>query len=323
MSLSIIIVTYQRLADLGECLDSVLNQSVLPNEVVIVDNAAGCEVEQLVSAVRPRFDVRSVAIRCIKNSGGNSLASGRNAGAKNVSGDIVLYLDDDVILDEKYIEEVLKVYRGFPSALGVQGYIVNSNPKYLWFKNLLGKVFFLGYLAEDDCRVFPSGGTTYPSPLNSVLNCQWLSGANHSYNRQVLLSSGYDQNLKKWSQCEDIDFSYRVYKKNPESLYITPHARLVHKVSPAGRMPKKELVQMCEIYELYFFYKNYAQSFGNWGVYLWSRIGKFFVNILRSFAYRSSNGLTENFYIVGALLTCFRNRELIRKGDLEFFNRNL
>lgn len=320
MTVSVIIVTHNRPHDLEVCLTSILGQSVLPMEVVIVDNGAEELVRSVLDKVAGKAGESGVELKYLPNLRENSLTIGRNIGACESKGDIVLYLDDDVVLSTDYIKEILRVYAGHPEAVGVQGYITNLRTKWSLPADFFGWFFCLGYLSPDRCSVLPSAGTVYPRPLTKVVNCEWLSGANHSYRREILGVFKYDENLKKWSQCEDIDFSYRVYKRYPKGLYITPAAALKHNISTAGRMARKDLAYMCEIYELYFYHRNMPGTALNSLVYGWSRLGKFFHGAFR--AVRTGD-ISEIVYLCGALAECLRHRAEIKRGDLSFFNNTL
>ncbi|MEM1585977.1 MAG: glycosyltransferase family A protein, partial [Candidatus Bathyarchaeia archaeon] len=84
-----------------------------------------------------------------------SSATARNIGARVAKGDIVLFLDSDVILLEDYIENILEVFENHPHVLGVQGFEIrkkkgslNSLLIFLWHQFLRG-VFFLSILTQD------------------------------------------------------------------------------------------------------------------------------------------------------------------------------
>jgi hypothetical protein len=173
-----------------------------------------------------------------------------------------MFLDDDVVLDKHYIRVILSIYAQFPSAMGVQGLIKNiENPNY--FVSLFNRLFYLGHNEGLRSRVLPSASCTYPSipeGSSSPVSCEWLSGCNQSYRKEVFLTLQFDENLKRYSYKEDVDLSYRVFKTWPLSLYLAPAARCDHNVSQAGRLPKKERIEMEEVYSLYFFYKNIDQN---------------------------------------------------------------
>jgi len=321
MQVSVIIVTYNRIRDLSKCLNSILVQASLPQEVLIVDNSSNDQVENLIKEKKDKFNKSSIFLKYKRNAKENSLTTARNIGIKNVSGEIILFLDDDVILDKDYIKNILKVYIDYPNALGAQGYIMQQKRSRI--RNLIEKLFALYHLEKNKCIVLSSVSAIYPYPLNKTIPCQWLSGANHSYKKQVLEEFAYDEKLKKYSEGEDLEFSYRVFKKYPGSLYITPSAKLIHKTSPSGRILGKELIHMREIYGLYLFYKVFGPSWKNKLIYFWSRIGKLILNIGRSVFKLSLVGIIENFYIIVAYTHCVKHCKKIKNGELDFFNETL
>lgn len=321
MQVSTIIVTYNRVKDLNDCLNSILIQTSLPQEVLIVDNSNNDESESLIKKRKDEFKKNIISLRYKKNEKENSLTVARNIGIENAIGEIILFLDDDVVLDKNYLKEILKVYEKYSNALGVQGYIATE--KVLKIRNLINKILFLYYLEKNECKILSSVSATYPCSLNKIVSCQWLSGANHSYRRSVLEEFAYDEKLKKYSEGEDLEFSHRVFKKYPCSLYITPYAKLAHKTSPEGRLLRKELINMREVYGLYLFYKIFDRNLKNKFIYLWSRIGKLILNISRSAFKLSLLGIIENIYIFEAYIYCIKHIREIKKGNLEFFNKTL
>ena len=105
---SVIIPTYNRPQDLTNCMQSILSQSVKPDEIIVVDDGD-----------LPGFpllnECKGAGIRCIfhkKNIKKNirGPAASRNAGVKLSFGEIIFFLDDDVKLFPDYIEKILKVY---------------------------------------------------------------------------------------------------------------------------------------------------------------------------------------------------------------------
>lgn len=321
MIISLIIITYNRTKDLKECLDTVLLQSRLPQEIIIVDNDKSGGSQNLIAASQNRFAENNVKIIYLKNNVQNSLTYARNLGVKYSVGDIIIFLDDDVLLEKDYFKELLKTYENHPQALGVQGYLIGSD-KISFFRNIIYKLFFLYHLENNKCRALPSVSATYPFPSNNLISCQWLSGANHSYRRKILEEYSYDEKLIKYSEGEDLDFSHRVFLKYPGTLYLTPHSKLIHKTSPGGRTLGPELIKMREIYGLYIFYKTfYHKLTRNTLIYIWSRFGKIAINIIVSIYKLTFTPLRENYHLIGAYLYCLKHLQEIKNGDLDFFNK--
>jgi GT2 family glycosyltransferase len=326
MQFSIIIPTCNRLKDLKECLESIITQTTLPKEVLVIDNSNknSDKVKNLLQQLTPFFENENISLRYIKNEKENSLTVAKNLGVECSSGGIISFLDDDVILESKYYEEIIKVYKNYPNAVGVEGMIISDtrpNKIKFLFSQVIGKLFYLGFREEDRCRVLPSLGVTY-SMGNNVINCEWLSGAT-TFKRNILNDIKLDENLKKYSDNEDIDLSYRVFKRYPNGLYLTPYAKYWHKCSREGRNAQKELVYMKEIYSLYVFYKLISQNFVNKIIYFWSRLGKIFFNVISSMSKVSIIGFVENIYLIEAYIYCIRHINDIKKGDLNFFNKRL
>ncbi len=316
MEVSIIIPTYNRAFDLKETLDSTLKQTKLPKEIIIVDDSDNNESASLIKEIQENFNDK-IMVKYIHNSGERGLTIARNIGLKFSTGDIILFLDDDIILEETYIENILNVYHYKSNALGVQGFIDSKYNKPIIDRSI---IFFLQNMEKNGCRVLPSTENTYPYILTEIITCQWLSGANQSYRREIFEDFEFDENLKKYSFKEDMDFSYRIFKKYPGSLYMTPYAILMHKTSLKARTPNIKLVYMKEAYSFYFFYKNIDQIITNKFIFYWSRIGQIMICLLRR---PSKSEILKIKYLIEAYILCIKHLQEIKEGDLKFLNETL
>ena len=262
MEISTIIPTYNRPEDLKECLGSIFLQKFLPKEVIIIDNSdkEKDEIKKIIEDLKPSFTKKNIDLKYIRNEKENSLTVAKNIGTKYASGEIISFLDDDVTIDEKYYDEIIKIYGQHPEALGVEGRIVFEEKKGIKFilLQILGKLFYLGFKEKNKCKLLPSLGVVY-STGDKIINCEWLSGAS-TFKKTILEKIKPDENLKKYSDNEDLDLSYRMFKKHPNSLFISPKARYWHKLSKQGRLMKGDLICMSEIYRLYLFYKLIDQN---------------------------------------------------------------
>ena len=321
MKISVVITTYNRTQDLDQCLNSLLIQILVPNEIIIIDNASNDIAKSLIMSKKGDFLKEKCSLIYIRNKK-NSLTAARNLGIKQTSGDIVIFLDDDVILSSDYVNEIYEVYKNYPEAIGVQGYIVPDCPHFR-IRDFIHKIFYLYHLEHNDCRALPSVSATYPIALNKVMKCQWLSGANHSYRRRVFKEFKYDENLIKYSEGEDLEFSHKIYSRYPGTLFITPFAILQHSASVSGRTLGKELIYMQEVYALYIFFKVFGTSSRNNRIYLWSRFGRIIIMIIQSIKHRSKEYFVDLRYLLEAYFLCIKKVRDIREGNLEFFNKTL
>jgi len=326
-SVSIIIPTYNRVEELKRTLGGVLRQSHLPLEVLIVDDSTTDEVEKAVESLRSEFTAKSIALVYLRNQREKSATIARNVGASASRGDLLMFLDDDVLLEPDYVTGILDVLRSHPCAKGVQGFRKDTPKLTISFRllNAFDRMFLLFGYAKDRCGMMRSFNQIYPHTLTGVVECQWLSGCNHAYVRSVFEEFMFDEKLKRYTLGEDLDLSYRVHKKYPGSLYITPSSRYTHLYTPSSRAPRKELAYIQSVYMEYLFRKNIPQTLVNKTAFSWSRLGRATQAIIR----RSKSRLTGEPHgqvllsfrdLLGAYKYCREHREEIRKGDLGFIS---
>lgn len=322
MDVSVIIPTYGRVKDLEDCLHSIIIQSVLPKEILIIDDTPDDSIENVCKRKKKQFQDKKINLIYIRNYKEPSSAIARNIGIEHAKGNIVLFLDNDVILDENYIREILKVYQDYPNALGVQGYITNYKIR-RGFARARNESFFLMHFEMNRNRLLPSIQNVYAGPLTKIINCQWLVGNNCSYKRSILEKFRFDERLKRFSSGEDDDLSYRIYRIYPRALYQTPYAKLIHKTSPESTLSNRKLIYMGQVYHMYIFHKIIDQNFKNRLIFLWSMVGRLIVGIQGLMLKPSRQKLLGLKHLINAYVLCMKHRRNIKKGDLEFFNKTL
>jgi glycosyltransferase involved in cell wall biosynthesis len=267
MKLSVVIPTYDRASDLSELLCSLFRQIVKPSEVVVVDDTPNDTIRVLCEKYKAMFENAGSNLAYNRNPGQRSLTVSRNFGVKLAEGELIMFLDSDVILYPNYIEKISEAFRDHPNALGVQGWIaIPRKDRHYYFSQILNKVFFLGHDTKDSCKFFE-----YPSILTKIINCEKLSGANMIFRHQVFDEFEFDENLKEYSYMEDVLFSHSVFKKYPKGLYMTPYAICIHKSSETGRIESEELQRLKNKHRKYVLVK----LFGLKGVllYYWQSLG--------------------------------------------------
>jgi len=340
MNISIVIVTYKRSKELEKCLGSILLQNIQPKEVIVIDNAKDLPTKLLIENKKELFQKNSISLLYIENPREDSLSVARNVGINLSVGKIISFVDDDVILGKDYHEKIMQVFKDYPEALAVQGYVQNAKENFSISqkdKNILSKLIEWFYkifqintfFEENKCRVLPSLCVTYPYPsINKIINCEWLAGCAAVYKREVLEEFNFDEKLKRFSWCIDQDHPYRIFKKHPNSLFLTPFAKYWHNPSKEGRLPNKDLIYLVEICDLYVFYKIIDQNFKNKLRYAWRKTGKLFFrrilfNLITLGWGKPKEGFLKIKYSIGAIICCLRHLKEIKRGDLDFFNKTL
>ena len=87
MNISVVIPTYNRIELLKRSIDSVINQTIKPSEIIIVDDGSNDGTEAM---VKKKYD--SLKLITQKNKGASAA---RNSGIKASSGEWICFLDSD------------------------------------------------------------------------------------------------------------------------------------------------------------------------------------------------------------------------------------
>jgi glycosyltransferase involved in cell wall biosynthesis len=112
MRISIIVPAYNNPRDLRECLSALTAASYPGSEIIVVDDASTDDTP----AVAARMGAR--VLRLAKNSGP---AAARNYGARHARGDILLFVDADVVVAPGAVSHVVKVFEERPDLAAVFG----------------------------------------------------------------------------------------------------------------------------------------------------------------------------------------------------------
>jgi len=271
--LSVIIPTKDREEEVIKCVDSLLVQTHLPDEILTVD---GSQVQKLADILKAQFPKES-RIKHVPSLPG--LTRQRNVGIKASAGDIILFLDDDTILEPEYIKEMMSVFASYPPDKigGVSGELINvhnTNTERFFspVAQFIKRMFFLTIFR--DGKFQPSGfATTIRSgTTDKVTEVEFLYGFNMAFRKKIFDEFQFDENMYERIGMEDEDIAYRVSRKY-QNVY-NPRARLVHTYTRTTRS-RFTRGKATFINHHYLFRKNLPQTLKNKMAYYWSAIGLF------------------------------------------------
>jgi GT2 family glycosyltransferase len=220
------------------------------------------------------------ALTYVRNQRENSVAICRNLGVKLSSGDMIMFFDDDMLIREHFIEKILEVFKMHEEALGVQGWIPSSARTPFPFRIL--KTIFFGPTMRDRNRFL---GNFYPTVLTQVINCESLCGGAMAIRRKVFDEFAFDETLKKQAFMEDDLFSYSIFKKYPNALFMTPFATGIHKKSQSARTVSTQTQRLENQYRRYVFVKLFGRARGNL-IHFWQSIGFLLIRTIANLARR-------------------------------------
>lgn len=125
--MSVVVPTYRRHDLLERCLDALAKQELASDayEVIVVDDAASTETEQLVNrwSERTAGRIRYLAVRHAHGP-----AAARNAGWRAARGDVIAFTDDDCVPDPQWLVHGLRAFADSAGTDAAWGRIVMPLP---------------------------------------------------------------------------------------------------------------------------------------------------------------------------------------------------
>lgn len=230
---SVIVPTYKRQDNLDCCLRSLLKQTQPPAEVIIVDDD-NLDPEFIQSFQRT-FENNAISFtyrKKVHGTEGRGSAESRNIGIFLASFDCII-LDDDIELDDGFIEEISNGWERFDSSklVGIGGKIRN-NRKQTLVEKTFNTLFFLK--SEKKWDITPVGFQVWDESVDEPERANYVHGGLCAYRRGVLLEMPFLQFQPGRSALEDVDFFMRAKNAGYEFIY-DPNAQAIHHASVAGR----------------------------------------------------------------------------------------
>jgi glucosyl-dolichyl phosphate glucuronosyltransferase len=219
-SVSVVICAYtlDRWQPLKASVQSCLNQTELPNEIVIVID----HNDELFNCAKAAFDSAIV----IENISTKGLSGARNSGVAVSSGDVVTFLDDDAFAEPTWLEELTKPLVD-PLVCGVGGWIVPfwEAGEATWFPETFYWVLGCSYL----------GLPTTDAPIRNPI------GANMAIRRRVFdevggFTSGLGRIGAALFGSEETELCIRYSKKHPNEYFMLAHRAVVDHRVPSSRL---------------------------------------------------------------------------------------
>ena len=262
MNFTLIICTYLRPKPLLDLLQSVKEQTLYPNEILIIDGSTDNETKN--SLEQNLF--KNLHYFKVSNED-RGLTKQRNFGISktNALTEIICFLDDDTILDPTYFEEIIKTYAVYPNALGVGGYITNEGTWTKIDENYVPKMdefFYDGWKKKDGDRFvlrkklgldsdvkpgylpeFSNGRSIgFLPPSDKIYEVEQLMGGVSSFKKAVFDNFQFSTYFEGYGLYEDADFTLRLSKTG--KLYVNTKAQLGHFHNDSGRPNKFQYGKM-------------------------------------------------------------------------------
>lgn len=222
--LSIIITSFnlERLNDIRELMDAIKVQTYADFETIFIVERS----TELLNRVKAYAQEKNIPdFYTIFNDGEPGLSAARNLGIKAAKGDIIGFVDDDVVLFPNWAEETVKSYTD-SNVIGVTGPALPlwEDPRTSWFPE---ELYWLV-----SCTAW--------SALDKRTEVRNAWGMNMSFRREAfeqgrLFLPAYglrDSSRLSWVDppSEDVDLSIRVKRETGKSIFYEPAVRVKHRV---------------------------------------------------------------------------------------------
>lgn len=274
MGSSFVITTLKRPNEVRRCVNSILGQGLLPEEITIVDGGE----DGIEGALRELIEPTGVRLTYLRSAPGRTHQL--NEGVRASCGDPIFFVDDDAELDPDFHEALLRVFGDTPDIGGAQGCMDNNQCR-TWPLRVFKAVFLMSRRTKDaPGRILTSGAYTIPvrptAPRKS--EALWLGAT--AFRRGVFDEHSFDESLTGPCAEEDIDFSYRVGRSH--GLVVVPDARFTHVPAAAGRAPLRDRSRIY-VSNSYRFWHRYIGGRGRHEMaFLWSMTGRLGSELLKS-----------------------------------------
>lgn len=268
MYISAVIPTRDRTSDLEKTVDSITRQTRLPDELLVIDQSENNISKNLVSDLFAKKNC-SINLKYIHDNSISGLVDAKKNAVLYSKGDIIMFLEDDVVLDIDYIKNMEQGFLDCPDMLGCCGLVSDlsrNGTLYQWFFHLFHRGLFY------DKRVGVHG--TSNRDLPGMISSSYLSGGLSAYRRTVFERVQFDTR-NDFFMLEDIVFSTRAVREfGATRFFINTKAVLEHRMSSVNR-DKLVLSYDRKIREYICFYKLNRDQKGAISNLVWLLLGLF------------------------------------------------
>ena len=283
--ISAIIPTLNRPKDLRDAVASILRQKHLPNELIIVDQSVDDQSYNVVNGLYKEFDVAPKLVY-LHEPEVSGLIEAKQRGVEVAEGDIISFLEDDVVLHRQYFENAISIFKNNQEVIGCCGVMSNVHSGALY--EYLFKLFHRGIFYDPRLN---AGKNRDCQGSGVLLVSRYLSGGISCYRKEVFEKVNFDM-VNDFFMLEDIDFSTRAADFfGDEHFFISTNMCLDHNMSPINRARLKERWQR-KLREYVTFYKKHSDKPWSSVNLIWLLIGMLGESIVSSVLLKNIGPLT-------------------------------
>jgi glycosyltransferase involved in cell wall biosynthesis len=228
-TVTIIICTMDRPGSLKRALDSILIQTVLPDEIIVVDASKDNQTQKVIEAF---LNNSKLLLEYFHTEPG--LTKQRNFGIEKAKGSIIGFIDDDVSLEPNYLALVKEAFENDAKKEvgGLTGFVYQETAPKPLLRRFFYKVRSIFYNIPRLYKIY--GIPVIPEvPFDSVMQVRHVSGCNMFFRRNIFTQFAFDTWFEGYGLGEDRDFGIRISQKY--KVLCIGSARLWHFVEKGGK----------------------------------------------------------------------------------------
>lgn len=309
--ISVIIPTLNRHETLIQTVKSLCSGECVPKEIIVIDQTAS-------AITKDQFESIDETSLVIEHSPIASSTHARNVGIEKAREEILLFCDDDVLINNDTLRDLYSLISDNEVAL-VSAIHYRSNAIYVGTKkcNLLNEIggTLIGmkkFWRKDGYVIKSNMRGRYADGINTITDTEWAMGYFFCVKKQVIkkMNHFFDEHLIRYAYAEDLDFTYRYCIEARESglkTIVAPKLYINHLASREWRIPKQEEVNYIFANRRYLSWKLFPSKAG-YRVAMWM----FDILYLLTQLPRKKYAIE----IKNALILCWKNRDAIKEGSI-------
>lgn len=223
---SVVICTYNRKYLIKNCLEKILQNTILPKKIIIVDqNYDNVSANYAICTLKKYFYTSYIIIKNIKKIG---LTISKNIALKHVKEKYVFFIDDDISVNKFFFINIFKSMET-SGATGISGVISNQKKSFL----NIAIHFFLNHGPFFDNRYYFNN---YKKLRNEIIlkKIQQVPGGMTCFPSSIFKHIKFDEILITHNY-EDVDFCLRLKK-----IFYKPKFYLNFKAEAKDELQKKQ-----------------------------------------------------------------------------------
>jgi len=206
MKVTLIVTTYNSASSLVLCLESIKNQTIAPDEVIIADDGSMNETKDLITSFNKGSDID--IIHSWQKDIGFRAARSRNNAILKSSGDYIVLIDGDMIIHSNFIQDhIINAEYGF-FVQGTRVLLSKKQTKKSLIQNKTKFSFFsLGLMNRKNAiysQFLSKAFINKKNRINGIRSCNMAF-----YLKDCLNINGFNNDFVGWGR-EDSEFIVRL-----------------------------------------------------------------------------------------------------------------